>query len=393
MPQRILAALLAALASAVMPLPVSAQGNATLAETVRQVSRHIGEMSMTLETSDVGVTETLRFEPFQQLEEMFLRDDVVYLMRHGPTDWSKLDRKNVAPTDCANQRVLSADGARKMRELGALLASNEILPSRIVASQWCRNQQTVDHLFKGFDMVDPTIADNIPVETDGALNLLLSLQGAKTVTGLRQRISDWDGDPDRKGPLLIVTHYTNIEELTQFRVFEGEILVLDPKRNNQVLGYVRLRSSEPDVGHFAESLSSPLLKESEALDMILRYYEALGAGDRDQLAQILSDRWVGHGTSALGDVQDLDSFLASVQSIAGGLSEAKFDVGDIYVTEEVVTVIGTISGLHSGSIYGIPASFKPVEFGGIAVHRMENGKIAETWQMADRLSLLRQITD
>ena len=136
-----------------------------------------------------------------------------------------------------------------MRDMGVLMAYNGVIPSRIVVSQWCRNQQTLDALKDGMSTVNPDLAD-IPVETDADLNLLLSLQGAKDVVGLRERISDWDGDPDRKGPLLLISHFTNIEELTTFTVFEGEILILDPKRENRVLGYLRLRSAQPDVGHF-----------------------------------------------------------------------------------------------------------------------------------------------
>ncbi|MEM8630481.1 MAG: hypothetical protein AAGF74_04540, partial [Pseudomonadota bacterium] len=67
---------------------------------MRQVSTHMGEMASSMPSSIEGEEpDTLRFEPWQMLEEMFLRDDVVYLMRHGPTDWNKLDEKGVASTD------------------------------------------------------------------------------------------------------------------------------------------------------------------------------------------------------------------------------------------------------------------------------------------------------
>lgn len=390
-----IATLVAAVFAALFPCLAFAQSadGRNLTETIRQVSRHIGEMSVAVGSAEVEVADKLRFEPYQQLEDMFLRDDVVFLMRHGPTDWSKLDEKNVAPTDCENQRIMSAEGIEHMRDLGTLMASNEITPSRIVVSEWCRNQQTLTHLFEGFDRVDPKFAAEMPVETDASVNLLLSLQGAKNVSNLRDQISAWEGDPDRKGPLLIITHYTNIEELTQFRVFEGEMLVLDPKRDNQVLGYLRLQSAQPDVGHFADSLGSPLLAENEALDMVARYYEALSSGDLDELGTILSDRWVANGASPTDGVQDIEGFLNQIRNITDGLENSRFDVEDVYVTEDVVTVIGTVYGRHTGDIYGIPATDREVSFGGIAVHRVDEGKIIESWQMADRLNLLRQITE
>ncbi|WP_170831386.1 histidine phosphatase family protein [Jannaschia faecimaris] len=209
-----------------------------------------GEMTATMpaDTSDEPIAEILRFEPWQMLDDLF-RDDIVLLMRHGPTDWSKRDATDVAPTDCGNQRVMTALGQRQMQELGTLLVANDMTPGRIVASEWCRNQQTLAAMLTGMDRVDPFMMRGVPVETFSEANLLLSLQGAPNVTALRELISSWDGG-DGMGPMLVITHYTNIEELTEFSVYEGEILVIDPRRDNRVLGYLRLKSSGPDVGHF-----------------------------------------------------------------------------------------------------------------------------------------------
>jgi phosphohistidine phosphatase SixA len=304
---RLTAACLAAL------LAASANAQGTRDPNVSQISTHMGEMAMSVEASGAReVRDRLRFEPYQQLVDIFTRGDLVYLMRHGPTDWSRLDEANVAPTDCANQRVMSPEGRASMADLGALMASNGIVPARIVASEWCRNQQTVESLLEGMAGVDPAIAEAMPVETTSDLNLLLSLRGSPDVTPLEVRISAWDGDPERSGPLLVISHYTNIEELTQFRVFEGEILVLDPKRDNLVLGYLRLRSATPDVGHFADALASPLLGRERAFDMVERYYEALNARDDDLFEGVLSERWFVHGESPSRPTRDVESYLDEI---------------------------------------------------------------------------------
>jgi len=214
-------------------------------------SEHVGEMITTMrpraETRQGALRDTLRFEPWQMLDDLF-RDDIVLLMRHGPTDWSSDDPRGVLPTDCARQRLMTPDGRDRMRDLGILLAGNGIVPGHILVSEWCRNQQTLEALVEGIGLVDPGYTARAEIETDPAANLLLSLEGAATVTELRRRISDWEGSED--GPLLIISHFTNIAELTEFHVYEGEILVLDPDRHNRVLGYLRLRSAAPDIGHF-----------------------------------------------------------------------------------------------------------------------------------------------
>ncbi len=244
-----------------LPIGARAEGPASAV----QISPHVGEMTTDLPAPETDATvkkvapepgtsgdvrDTLRFEPFDMVEDLF-RNDIVLLMRHGPTDWSKLDTHDVGPTDCPNQRILSPNGAADMVKLGILLAGNDIRPAKIIVSEWCRNQQTVAQLRAGFEQIDPAYNASIAVETDANVNLLLSLQGAATVTKMREIIANWTG-VGSPGPLLIISHFTNIDELTEFHVYEGELLVLDPKRQSRVLGYVRLRSAGPDVGHFAQ---------------------------------------------------------------------------------------------------------------------------------------------
>ncbi|MGB3471425.1 MAG: hypothetical protein WBA51_11435 [Erythrobacter sp.] len=68
------------------------------------------------------------------------------------------------------------------------------------------------------------------------------------VENLHEIISIWNGR-DGSGSLLVISHFTDIEELTNFSAFDGEMLMIDPKRDNRLLGDVRLISAGRDVGH------------------------------------------------------------------------------------------------------------------------------------------------
>ena len=253
-----------ALLVALGPLTAFAQEAPSMQGRIGQASAHMGEMSMVMPVDtpeDMAVDEVIRFEPWQMLDELF-RDDIVFLMRHGPTDWSMRDAKGVAPGDCDNQRVMTEDGKERMRQLGALLVVNELVPGRILVSEWCRNQETYAAMERGMLQIDKNALDGVEVDTMGDLNLLLSLGGAPNVTNLREIVSSWEGDED--GPLLIISHFTNIAELTEFNVYEGEMLMLDPKRDNRVLGYLRLASAAPDIGHFDEAVVEAAQAAQEA---------------------------------------------------------------------------------------------------------------------------------
>jgi len=243
-----------AIASAITAVAITGfVAQASYAQDNTTPENKVGEMAVPLDpdTGNSIVSDSILLEPFQLLDEILTRNDLVFVMRHGATDWSKRDIKDVAPTDCDNQRMLNEAGPGNMQTLGLLLGFNGVFPSEIGASEWCRNAQTRDSMLEGFREVD---ADYAPeVDTDPNLNLLLSLQGAENVTAMRERIMSWTGE-GKTGPLLLISHFTNIEELTQFTVFEGEILIIDPQRDGRVVGFMRLKSAGPDVGHFPDQV-------------------------------------------------------------------------------------------------------------------------------------------
>lgn len=237
-----------------LALPLAAQdadGAQDWVGEIAPVSGFTGEMSMTMETEvpeDMAVEEVIRFEPWQMLDEMF-RDDLVFLMRGGPSDPTTTDAADAAAQDCENQRLLTEVGQDQMRQFGALLMVNELRPGKILISEWCRAQQTYLGIEEGMVDADMNALDGMTAGLDAGLNPLAAANGPSDVEALREIVMGWDGG-DAGGPLLVITHFDNIEALTEFRVYEGEILLVDPKRDGRVLGYLRLGSAMPDAVQF-----------------------------------------------------------------------------------------------------------------------------------------------
>jgi predicted ester cyclase len=59
--------------------------------------------------------------------------------------------------------------------------------------------------------------------------------------------------------------------------------------------------------------------------------------------------------------------------------------GDLVVS----VVVGR--GVHAGELFGIPATNRPVETEGIAIHRVRDGKIVEYWSVTDVARVLQQV--
>ena len=77
--------------------------------------------------------------------------------------------------------------------------------------------------------------------------------------------------------------------------------------------------------------------------MVERYYEAVGKNDLNALDEIIADGWVSRGINGSSNT-DVDGFLSSVDEISNGLSGGQFNVEETYIADNVVTVIGSVSG-------------------------------------------------
>ena len=58
--------------------------------------------------------------------------------------------------------------------------------------------------------------------------------------------------------------------------------------------------------------------------------------------------------------------------------------------DKVVTRLRGV-GKHEGEIFGIPPSGNDLDVKAVAIHRIENGKLAEHWSATDSATLLQQL--
>ena len=71
--------------------------------------------------------------------------------------------------------------------------------------------------------------------------------------------------------------------------------------------------------------------------------------------------------------------------------DGHWEIEEIFSTDDRVVVRWTGSGTHVGEINGIPPTNKKVRVDAISIHRMADGKIAETWEVWDTLGFLQQL--
>ena len=74
-----------------------------------------------------------------------------------------------------------------------------------------------------------------------------------------------------------------------------------------------------------------------------------------------------------------------------GMTDFHTEILDLVAEEDKVVARVLITGIHTGTFFGIPATGKRVEFTGMYMVRIANGKIVEHWGEEDGVSLLEQL--
>jgi steroid delta-isomerase-like uncharacterized protein len=74
-----------------------------------------------------------------------------------------------------------------------------------------------------------------------------------------------------------------------------------------------------------------------------------------------------------------------------GMPDFKTEVQDLIAEGDKVVARVIMTGTHTGDFWGIPATGRQVEFTGVYVVRIANGKIVEHWGEEDGVSLLQQL--
>ena len=95
--------------------------------------------------------------------------------------------------------------------------------------------------------------------------------------------------------------------------------------------------------------------------------------------------------------QDL-SLEEMIETIKKQNEQSKVAFPDLTFINEDTIVKGdkavlryTFRGTHEGEIEGIPATGKEIEMKGIEIVRIENGKIAESWEEVNVLKFYQQL--
>lgn len=119
------------------------------------------------------------------------------------------------------------------------------------------------------------------------------------------------------------------------------------------------------------------------------FYQALNTGSTALVDQALAPGW--EAIPALRTGPGAEGWKASVAHLREVFTDLSVTIEDVIVSGDRAAVRSVNRGIHTGELLGVPGVGKPIEFWATDVHRLENGRIVQTWHLEDYFGIATQI--
>jgi steroid delta-isomerase-like uncharacterized protein len=116
--------------------------------------------------------------------------------------------------------------------------------------------------------------------------------------------------------------------------------------------------------------------------------EVFNKGNYDLIDDLLAENFVAHFG---GGEQGRDAFQQTVRAYRNGFPDYHCTIDDQIAENDQVVTRWTFHGTQSGQLMGIPPTGKRVTVTGIAIDRMADGKLVESWLEMDAQRMLQDL--
>ena len=174
----------------------------------------------------------------------------------------------------------------------------------------------------------------------------------------------------------------------KFRVEDGTVQELRNYFDTQTF-FDQLGVAEAGAtGRSSGSAPATTSEENEqlALDHFDRVWHQ-GEFDRD----VLADDYRVHTNLGSHEEYTLEEFEAAIAESRAAIPDLRKEPEDVIATDDRVVIRYTMTGTQEGEFKGVPPTGEDVEIAGVGTYRIEDGKLAEAWYVADFLRAMTQL--
>ena len=125
------------------------------------------------------------------------------------------------------------------------------------------------------------------------------------------------------------------------------------------------------------------LEENKAI--VRRFIEAYNKQNLDSLDEFVAPDYVDHANQIRG----LDGLKQIMNMGLKGVPDWHETIEDIIAEGDKVWVRLAYTGTHTGEMFGITPTGNKITATAVDIYRIVNGKLAEYWNVTDKLALLK----
>jgi steroid delta-isomerase-like uncharacterized protein len=138
-------------------------------------------------------------------------------------------------------------------------------------------------------------------------------------------------------------------------------------------------------------MGETMTTEGENKKLVRRFIDEMVNGQHYDLAdELLTDDYTRHDPDTPTDEQGPGPFVESLERLQAAFP-GEITVGETIAEGDLVAFEATMIGTHEGEFLGVEPTHIEVEVPGQAMHRIRDGKIAETWATWNFLGVLQQV--
>lgn len=130
---------------------------------------------------------------------------------------------------------------------------------------------------------------------------------------------------------------------------------------------------------------------SEANGTVVRRFvdEVINNGDYSAMQELVHRDYVYRSPDQ--EFRGQEALEALFTAYRSGLPDLNASIDDLVVSGDKVVISIVLSGTHTGDLMGIPATGKSIKVHAMVLSRLEDGKIAEEWEILDMLGMFQQL--
>jgi predicted ester cyclase len=131
-----------------------------------------------------------------------------------------------------------------------------------------------------------------------------------------------------------------------------------------------------------------------ARDSVAPFYKALNAEFASDSAELIRQSTAPQWISCRGNdvCNSRDEVIAGIAQRLKSVPDLKWEIRDVQVSGNQITVRGEATGTPAGEFMGAPHSGKSFKLMSIDVHTLEGGKMVRSYHVEDWLGAVRQIS-